>query len=480
MKTKVICCVFNRPDLLDYQIRSLKKFIVGDLVISVAYDTRDEQYYDDFKKVCEKHGASLHLHVSKPGGSPSFYHGQAAKWAYENLILSEEDDCIGLFLDHDMFLIDDFNPTEEMFNNDVMGCLQSRGDVNYIWPGLFFCKKSSVEDIEFDFFPQTIDGQMLDTGGGTYKLLRAGLKYEDTGVEYPEEYKGIDLQDPELTGGYGFELHCGGKFLHFRNACSWHNGYEVDSQKKTEILFKMLSDLIDDKEKSYLEIVVARYNEDLRWSNKYKDYLTVYNKGDDEIEGSIRLENIGRESHTYLYHIINNYDNLADYTIFLQGGPLNPHSPNLYEYLNYILHSNENIPDFFWISTRIVEGDFDYEREPYHKVFPNIRYAFEKVFGDQPPENLKTFKFGSGAQFCVSRDQIRKRSKEFYQNIFDIFEYSPEEPDELTLKLLGNTGPIPWHLRDPIDSPKSEFCPIDPEMGYQMERFWGLVFTYEV
>ena len=152
----------------------------------------------------------------------------------------------------------------------------------------------------------------------------------------------------------------------------------------------------------------------------------------------------------------------------------------MYEYLNYILHSNENIPDFFWISTRIVEGDFVYEREPYHKVFPNIRYAFEKVFGHQPPENLKTFKFGSGAQFCVSRDQIRKRSKEFYQNIFDIFEYSPEEPDELTLKLLGNTGPIPWHLRDPIDSPKSEFCPINPEMGYHMERFWGLVFTYEV
>ena len=111
---------------------------------------------------------------------------------------------------------------------------------------------------------------MLDTGGGTYKLLRAGLKYEDMGVEYPEDYKGIDLQDPELTGGYGFELHCDGKFLHFRNACAWHNGFEVDSQKKTEVLFQMLSDLIDDKDKSYLEVVVARYNEDLRCQTSIK------------------------------------------------------------------------------------------------------------------------------------------------------------------------------------------------------------------
>ena len=146
-----------------------------------------------------------------------------------------------------MFLINDFNPTEEMSNIDVMGCHQYRGNVEYIWPGLFFCKKSSVEDIDFDFYPQTVDGQMLDTGGGTYKLLRAGLKFRNTGYDYPEDYKGIDLKDAELTGGYGFELHLNQKFLHFRNACSWHNGFNVDSQKKTEVLFKILSDLIDEE-----------------------------------------------------------------------------------------------------------------------------------------------------------------------------------------------------------------------------------------
>ena len=80
---------------------------------------------------------------------------------------------------------------------------------------MFFCKKSSVEDIDFDFYPQTVDGQMLDTGGGTYKLLRAGLKFRNTGYDYPEDYKGIDLKDAELTGGYGFELHLNQKFLHF-------------------------------------------------------------------------------------------------------------------------------------------------------------------------------------------------------------------------------------------------------------------------
>jgi hypothetical protein len=31
------------------------------------------------------------------------------------------------------------------------------------------------------------------------------------------------------------------------------------------------------------------------------------------------VNNVGRESHTYLYHIVHNYNNLADYTMFLPG-----------------------------------------------------------------------------------------------------------------------------------------------------------------
>ena len=145
MKTNVICCVFNRPDLLDFQIRSLKKFMKGEVVISVVYDTRDDSYLSEFQSICSRNEVTFYYRKSEPGGSPSFYHAQTANWAYQNIILKEEEDCFGLFLDHDMFLIDEFDVEEEMSDNDIMGCLQSREDVEYIWPGLFFCKKSSVE-----------------------------------------------------------------------------------------------------------------------------------------------------------------------------------------------------------------------------------------------------------------------------------------------------------------------------------------------
>ena len=77
-----------------------------------------------------------------------------------------------------------------------------------------------------------------------------------------------------------------------------------------------------------IDIIISRYNEDLKWTllkpfNKF-NYI-VYNKGNDDnfekskIKKIINLDNIGREGHTYLYHIINNYNNLADINVFLPG-----------------------------------------------------------------------------------------------------------------------------------------------------------------
>jgi hypothetical protein len=68
------------------------------------------------------------------------------------------------------------------------------------------------------------------------------------------------------------------------------------------------------------EFVVARYNENIDWLDRVKDNCIIYNKGVPlEINNEIPLKNVGRESHTYLWHIIHNYDNLAEVTIFTQG-----------------------------------------------------------------------------------------------------------------------------------------------------------------
>ena len=77
-----------------------------------------------------------------------------------------------------------------------------------------------------------------------------------------------------------------------------------------------------------VDIVVSRYNEDLKWIMEYpfnKFTYTVYNKGVNEnfikynVKKIIKLNNVGKCDHTYLYHIIQNYDNLSNIIVFFPG-----------------------------------------------------------------------------------------------------------------------------------------------------------------
>jgi hypothetical protein len=91
--------------------------------------------------------------------------------------------------------------------------------------------------------------------------------------------------------------------------------------------------------KNFLKLLDLFENEFL-----YKYKAIVYNKSGYEItlkNNSIQkhLDNIGREGETYLNHIINNYDNLSEYTIFIQDDTNN----HIYNYNGFINFCNNII-----------------------------------------------------------------------------------------------------------------------------------------
>ena len=90
------------------------------------------------------------------------------------------------------------------------------------------------------------------------------------------------------------------------------------------------------------EVVVSHYNEDLEWLNHYANHCHIYHKGEEMIPRYNfhrweNLPNVGRESHTYLYHIIRNYDHLANVSVFIQGS-VKDHAglctPDISRYIN--------------------------------------------------------------------------------------------------------------------------------------------------
>lgn len=208
-----------------------------------------------------------------------------------------------------------------------------------------------------------------------------------------------------------------------------------------------------------MDIIVARYNENIEWTKEFSNII-IYNKGEKLPCGynEIVLENVGREGHTYYKYIYDNYDNLKEYTVFLQGNPFD-HSHNI---INNLRKYNENLKileenlkiceenlkiseenlqiynqnlkrynqnlkrynqklniDFKFLSDKILTTYLD--GCPYHYGL-TLRNVYELLFNEKREENIN-IEFGCGAQFIVSKNQILKRPKNFYLQIVKLLEY---------------------------------------------------------
>lgn len=68
-----------------------------------------------------------------------------------------------------------------------------------------------------------------------------------------------------------------------------------------------------------IQAVVARYREDVAWVAGLGLPAVVYDKSG--TPGPHALPNLGRETHTYLWRLAQNYPDFPEYTVFLQGSP---------------------------------------------------------------------------------------------------------------------------------------------------------------
>jgi hypothetical protein len=208
------------------------------------------------------------------------------------------------------------------------------------------------------------------------------------------------------------------------------------NKEKNTIFTKHKSD--NDK----LRIVIARYNEDITWAQQLKEAI-IYDKNDtsnigniddkndtsnigniDNLSGVkgmvIPLPNVGRGGHTYYKYIYDNYEDLSDYTMFLQGHPFD-HYPNInnhfFEDIRQKIKKNK-LKNFTPLGN-ILHCKISHCK--YHPEPLPMKQIYKKVFNKNAFPYMK-FKFVQGAQFIVSKKQILKRPKAFYLNIVKLLE----------------------------------------------------------
>ena len=232
-------------------------------------------------------------------------------------------------------------------------------------------------------------------------------------------------------------------------------GKSVINNIESPVLYK--------KSNNSIELVISRYNENLNWINTYpfnKYPVICYNKGDhdnfiinNKDHKIINLKNVGKCDHTYLYHIINNYDNLADVTVFLPGSinmnyKIGKAKRTLYELdknkqsvfiCNYFKDVKKDLYNFkldthktAYSENFVENNDISMEKS---KVRPFGKW-YESKFGDLVIHHVSFWGI-----MAISKEHIQQHSKQYYIDL---------------IKDVENT--------------------VSPEAGHYMERSWEAIF----
>lgn len=216
--------------------------------------------------------------------------------------------------------------------------------------------------------------------------------------------------------------------------------------------------------KKRVTVVVARYLEDIGWLRTFDDdlfHVICYNKGTpipeeqlpENVTEVVSLPNVGREAHTYLYHITNSigrhnsFD--TDYVVFFQGNPFDHLKRNMS--INdvkeaIVEHVNANKKDALYFSHILIES---------MGCYPELHMReYMKHFGLQ--DNYPEFRrFVPGAQFMIHKDAILKPPMTLYQ---EMFEYSKHDR-------YNNHPPLqPYQVSNLT--------------AYTIERLWGYIFGF--
>jgi hypothetical protein len=194
-------------------------------------------------------------------------------------------------------------------------------------------------------------------------------------------------------------------------------------------------------------LIISQFSEDISWINnlnyEYKD-IRIYTKNihkNFQIERISQVnvipENKGQEASAYLKYIIDNFENLSEYSIFVHAHEYSPHHiGSISDILNDIIdmktyyHNFNNYKLGYILTNPIIEWVTKWYVEYLEPEIGPISDYGDWTFGHQ----------GCG-QFLVHNSVIKSRPLELYQKLYNWI-ITTNLPNEWTSRFMEWT----WHL----------------------------------
>ena len=255
-KVLIMTHSFNRPDFIEIQDKTFKKFLTDDYTFVVFNDARQEELSNQIIETCNRlnlpciripqsiHDAPyLERWPGEDYNHPSVRCSNVVQFSLDTV--GFDHDGIVMIVDSDMFLVKELSVQEFLDGFDIAGVPQSREHIRYIWIGLVFFNMQTLPDKKtINFNCGKIDDIGVNAGGQTYHYFKdhqeARVKLIDSQF-YSPDFIVSEATDEKVKFLFShnctnFEFLLKNYFFHYRGGSNWDNKPKEYHENKTAVL----------------------------------------------------------------------------------------------------------------------------------------------------------------------------------------------------------------------------------------------------
>lgn len=191
----------------------------------------------------------------------------------------------------------------------------------------------------------------------------------------------------------------------------------------------------------HYEIVVSHFdNDDLSKLKRYARFSHIYHKGAEVIprfnfQRWEKLPDVGIEAHTYLHHIITNYDHISDITVFIHGGGISESDHKFcYDNIwNFIKGARKKKLFMLGPIDQLWDWEEDVDSKTVRESKMSIGEFWHEIFGYSHPGSIN---YPRMPCFGVHKNGIYAHPKHFYEKIYRYVSDHSEPEESYYLKKL--------------------------------------------
>lgn len=225
---------FNNSDVVEYQIRTLKKFFKYPFRYVVFDNSTKNDVATEILAICKRHLVGyvrLPRQEFLPKGYGSYSHGIACNYLFNKFVRNSGAKYF-MLLDHDIFLTADFDISRQ-FDDQFFYGIKHRF---YIWPGLWAMPMDVILRHDVDFRPSLhLHG---DTGACNYYHFFKNVDWNKCRLVKDVHCLIDDTDEDIFRNGYSLMDDC---WIHCWNA-SDYMGKGVDN--KMARIYDMLENIL--------------------------------------------------------------------------------------------------------------------------------------------------------------------------------------------------------------------------------------------